>query len=409
VPSEGAIGAHDDVPAAALVEIAIPVYNEEEILESSVRKLRSYLDHSFPFAAEIVIVDNASVDRTWEIASALVKELPGVSAIHLDQKGKGRAVRAAWTASRAEVVAYMDADLSTDLDGLLPLVAPLLSGHSHVAIGSRIAPGARVLRGAKREFISRGYNLMLRATLRNRFSDAQCGFKAMRRDQVDLLLPLIEDEHWFFDTELLMHAEREGLRIHEVPVDWVDDPDSRVNIGGAMRDDLKGVWRLSRLRLGRKPAAASNERTHQMARYASVGLASTLAYLVLFLFLRGTFGMLVANVIAAATISVLNTIAHVLFTFSPEHRGRKRDAFAVGATSFAIGIGLTSLTLVAASTLGWTSSAAEVMAIVVGSIAASAIRFILLRGWAYRTHVRSVRTGVVPAGDDATGTVPAAA
>ena len=289
----GSAGALSD---PALVEIAIPVYNEEEILESSVRALRSYLDSSFPFAADVVIVDNASTRPHLGDRLRALHELPGVSAIRLSEKGKGRAVRAAWSASRSEVVAYMDADLSTDLDGLLPLIAPLLSGHSHVAIGSRIAPGARVLRGAKREAISRCYNLMLRATLRSRFSDAQCGFKAMRRDSVDFLLPMIEDEHWFFDTELLMHAERQGLRIHEVPVDWVDDPDSRVNIGGAMRDDLRGVWRLSRRRLHRgRPEAGHSAGQHsgphhQMARYASVGLVSTLSYLVLFVFLRGTFG-----------------------------------------------------------------------------------------------------------------------
>ena len=139
----------------ALVEIAIPVYNEESVLESSIRRLRSYLDRTFPFSASIVIVDNASVDRTWEVASRLCDELTGVKAIHLDQKGRGRAIRTAWTASSSQVVVYMDVDLSTDLDGLLPLVAPLLSGHSQVAIGSRIASGSRVLRGGKREFISR--------------------------------------------------------------------------------------------------------------------------------------------------------------------------------------------------------------------------------------------------------------
>src|ERR1700676_4579984 len=209
----------DDGRPATMVEIAIPVYNEEEVLDSSIRRLRPYLDHSFPFEAAIVIVDNASIDGTWEIARRLSSELDGVAAIHLDQKGRGRAIRSAWTTSRSEVVAYMDVDLSTDLDGLLPLVAPLLSGHSQVAIGSRISPGSRVLRGAKREFISRSYNLILRSTLRVRFSDAQCGFKAMRRDAVEALLDMVEDQAWFFDTELLIQAERNGFSIHEVSAD----------------------------------------------------------------------------------------------------------------------------------------------------------------------------------------------
>ncbi len=138
-------------------------------------------------------------------------------AVHLDEKGRGRALRATWLASPARVVAYMDVDLSTDLDALLPLVAPLLSGHSDVAIGTRLAPGSRVVRGAKREIISRSYNLILKTLLGNGFSDAQCGFKALRADVARALVPLVDDEGWFFDTELLVLAEHNGLRIHEVP------------------------------------------------------------------------------------------------------------------------------------------------------------------------------------------------
>ncbi len=217
-----------------LVEIVIPVYNEEANIEASVRGLRGYLNDSFPFRSVVTVVDNASTDRTWAIAKELENNLTGVRTLHLDEKGKGHAVRTAWMASTAQVVAYMDVDLSTDLDALLPLVAPLLSGHSHLAIGTRLASGSRVLRSAKRELISRSYNLLLRGVLRNRFSDAQCGFKAIRRETAQRLLPLVHDDHWFFDTELLVLAEQSGLRIHEVPVDWVDDPDSRVNIGGAI-------------------------------------------------------------------------------------------------------------------------------------------------------------------------------
>src|SRR5207245_8583945 len=173
------------------------------------------------------------------IAGRLAVELVGVRAIHLDRKGRGRALKAAWSASEAPVVAYMDVDLSTDLDALLPLVAPLLSGHSDVAIGSRLAPGARVVRGPRREAISRTYNLILKTALRSGFSDAQCGFKAVRTDVARALLPSVEDQGWFFDTELLVVAERAGLRIHEVPVDWVDDPDSRVDVVGTAMADLR--------------------------------------------------------------------------------------------------------------------------------------------------------------------------
>ncbi len=193
-----------------------------------------------------MIADNASTDATPEIAARLAGSLPGVELLRLERKGRGRALRAAWATSDARVVAYMDVDLSTDLRGLLPLVAPLLSGHSDLAIGTRLAHGARVVRGPKRELISRAYNSILHAVLRARFSDAQCGFKAARTDALGAgLLDEVRDDGWFFDTELLVLAQRRGLRIHEVPVDWVDDPDSRVQIVRTALDDLRGVARLA--------------------------------------------------------------------------------------------------------------------------------------------------------------------
>jgi hypothetical protein len=173
-----------------------------------------------------------------------------VRVVHLDKKGRGRALRAAWLQSDARVVAYMDVDLSTDLKALHPLVAPLLSGHSDIAIGSRLARGARVTRGPKREIISRCYMLVLRLSLGAHFTDAQCGFKAVRTSVAKQLLPLVKDEAWFFDTELLILAQRAGLRVHEVPVDWTDDPDSRVAIMRTAIEDLRGVVRL---RFGARP------------------------------------------------------------------------------------------------------------------------------------------------------------
>src|ERR1022692_878868 len=206
------------------VEIVIPVRNEERDLDRSVRRLLDYLKASFPFASRVIIADNGSTDRTWAVASALEQEFTEVHAVRLEEPGRGRALRTLWSASDAVVLAYMDVDLSTSLDALLPLVAPLLSGHSDVAIGTRLAYGARVVRGPKREFISRVYNLLLKTFLRNGFSDAQCGFKAARTEVAKQLLPLVEDNEWFFDTEFLVLAERSGFRIHEVPVDWIDDP-----------------------------------------------------------------------------------------------------------------------------------------------------------------------------------------
>ncbi|MDQ0368374.1 glycosyltransferase involved in cell wall biosynthesis [Catenuloplanes indicus] len=229
-----------------VLDVVIPVHNEENDLEPSVRRVHAYLAGAFPYPFRVTIADNASVDGTPAIAARLAGELPGVRHVRLEQKGRGRALHAVWSTSDAPVLAYLDVDLSTDLAGLLPLVAPLISGHSDVAIGSRLAPGARVIRGPKREFISRCYNLILRLGLRVRFSDAQCGFKAIRADVAAQLLPMVEDTGWFFDTELLVLAERAGLRIHEVPVDWVDDPDSRVDIVATARADLRGIARMRR-------------------------------------------------------------------------------------------------------------------------------------------------------------------
>jgi len=228
------------------VDLVVPVHNEQHTLAAAVERLHRYLDASFPFTWRIVVADNASTDATLAVAGRIASERPGVDVLHLDEKGRGRALRAAWLASPAEVVAYTDVDLSTDLRALLPLVAPLVSGHSDLAIGTRLARGARVRRGPKRELISRGYNRLLRATLRARFSDAQCGFKAARADVVRALLPDVRDQGWFFDTELLVLAQRRGLRIHEVPVDWVDDPDSRVDIVATALEDLRGIARLVR-------------------------------------------------------------------------------------------------------------------------------------------------------------------
>ncbi|HTW06100.1 MAG TPA: glycosyltransferase [Acidimicrobiales bacterium] len=247
-PAKGDLSGRASGIAAAkssvTVEVVVPVYDEERDLGPNVRRLRHYLDHEFPFSSIVTIADNASTDGTWVIACQLAAEVPGVRAVHLEAKGRGRALRAVWSASEADVVAYMDVDLSTDLGALLPLVAPLLSGHSDVAIGTRLAPGSRVVRGPKREIISRAYNTILKVALRSRFSDAQCGFKALRTADARALLAAVADNEWFFDTELLVLAERRGLRIHEVPVDWTDDPDSRVAIVRTALADLKGVWRL---------------------------------------------------------------------------------------------------------------------------------------------------------------------
>jgi glycosyltransferase involved in cell wall biosynthesis len=228
------------------VEIVVPVFDEERALRPNIELLLGYLREEYPFPFGVVIADNASTDATWELAAALEAEHREVTALRIDRKGRGLALKTAWLSSRADVVSYMDVDLSTNLTSFLPLVAPLLSGHSEVAIGTRLRHGAHITRQLKRELLSRGYNALIHAGFGASFSDAQCGFKAARRDAAQLLLPHVADDGWFFDTELLLLAERNGMRIHEVPVDWIEDLDSRVDLGPTIRADLAGLWRVRR-------------------------------------------------------------------------------------------------------------------------------------------------------------------
>jgi putative flippase GtrA len=375
------------------VEIVVPVYNEEAGLEASVRRLQAYLGERFPLTWIVTIADNASTDRTWGIACRLAGELPGVRAVHLDRKGRGRALRAVWSRTTARVVAYMDVDLSTDLDALLPLVAPLLSGHSDVAIGSRLARGARVVRGPKREVISRTYNAILHATLQNGFSDAQCGFKAVRADVARALLPLIEDDGWFFDTELLVLAEHNGLRIHEVPVDWVDDPDSRVQIASTAIDDLRGIGRLLRRFAageGALPAGVlpiddvAPALAGQLVRFAWVGTASTVLFAVLFAFLAGPVGPLAAALVAFLLCAPLNIAVNRRVTFSKRGSAGQARHYTAGLAAAAAPLALDLAVLAALGWAGVTSVAVDLIVLTVVNGLATALRFVVLRRWVFR-------------------------
>ena len=359
-------------PALALarVDIVVPVYNEEGSLDTSIRRLHSFLSDELPYAWRIIIADNASTDATPAIARALAFECDHVTAVHLDAKGRGRALRAAWSASTADVVCYMDVDLSTDLRALGPLLAPLVSGHSEVSIGTRLAPGSRVVRGPKREFISRAYNRLLRVALRARFSDAQCGFKAIRTDVARQLLPLVADEGWFFDTELLVLAQRRGMRIHEVAVDWTDDPDSRVDILATALTDLRGVARL---------AFAG-----QLPRFLSVGVLSTVAYASLYLALRGPLGAGAANALALALTAVANTQANRRFTFGIRGRRGLVRQHAAGAAVYLIALGLTDGALRLLAGLDpHRSTLLEVTVLVAASVLATVTRWVGLRTWVF--------------------------
>jgi glycosyltransferase involved in cell wall biosynthesis len=235
------------MPATQSLDVVIPVYNEEVDLEPSVVRLRQFLEDECPYQWRIVIADNASSDRTPEIAQALVSRWPQETAyLRLPEKGRGRALRRAWMESRADAACYMDVDLSTDLRHLVPLVAPLITGEKHVAIGSRLLPGSEVIdRPLLREFTSRVYNLLIGLIFPGRtFVDAQCGFKAVSRQAILELVPQIKDNAWFFDPELLLRAEAAGYEIHQVPVRWRDDPASTVNVVDTAWKDIKGLLRV---------------------------------------------------------------------------------------------------------------------------------------------------------------------
>jgi putative flippase GtrA len=335
----------------------------------------------------VTIVDNGSTDSTASIVSRLCAELPGVRAVYLPEKGRGRALRAAWSTSHAEVVVYTDVDLSTSLDALLPLVAPLLSGHSDLAIGSRLAKGSRVVRGAKRELVSRTYNMILRAALRNGFTDAQCGFKAVRSDVVRKLLPLVDDESWFFDTELLVLAERSGLRIHEVPVDWVDDPDSRVRIAKTASDDLRGVVRLllhPRRVADRQASYNLSRRIERAVEFTRVGILSTLAYAVLFILLRGA-GNYGADAIALFVCAIANFAAHLLMSPDVDHRSQVALVLAALSGLFTSLLFTMGALLISSLTIGagWLPS---LIAVMLATAIAGVVRFAVFRSLVFKTN-----------------------
>ena len=418
----------------------VPVRNEEHDLGPAVRRLRAFLDDSFPFAARITIADNGSTDGTWARALALAAEFPLVRAVHIDRPGRGGALRTIWAGSDADIYAYMDVDLSTDLNALLPLVAPLLSGHSDVAIGTRLARGARVIRGPKREIISRCYNLLLHVSLGTRFSDAQCGFKAIRADAARALLPLTTDTGWFFDTELLVLAERAGLRIHEVPVDWIDDTDSRVKVMATALGDLRGIVRLGTglargtIRVpalrsadlhapgdgpgrgvglrsgpgtgpgagpgnGRRADPQNRRLASQLTRFVLVGVASTAAYLLLYLLLRGVLPAQAANALSLLLTAMANTAVNRRVTFGIRGRADAARHQVRGLIAFAIGLALTSGALAALhASAPQAGRTAELTVLVAANLTATLVRFGLYRGWVFRHPTSSTGTSG-PEGD----------
>ncbi|MCX4760132.1 glycosyltransferase [Streptomyces sp. NBC_01275] len=384
------------------VEIVIPVYNEERALPGCLRTLHARLCDELPYPWRITVADNASVDCTLAVAEELADELPGVGVVHMERKGRGLALRTVWGTSDADIVVYMDVDLSTGLDGLLPLIAPLASGHSDLAVGSRLAPGARTVRGPRRELISRCYNALIRRTHGARFSDAQCGFKAARTDVLRPLLAKTQDDAWFFDTELLLLAEHNGLRIHEVPVDWVEDVDTRVDVVGTATDDLKGLWRMARLKASgaasvpvpRRPEpaaehpdavlapdAARSQLTWQIGCFAVIGIASTAGQALLYWLLRGWWQPAAANFVSLLVLTLLNTEANRRLTFrhSADGIGAGRAHLGAGAL-FVVGYLVTSAAvLLFRDAVPDATAAAETLVLAGSSVLVTAVRFLVLR------------------------------
>jgi glycosyltransferase involved in cell wall biosynthesis len=237
------------------LDIVIPVYNEAHVLAESIEKLRTFLQQSnFPYTWRITVADNASTDETLAVAHRLEDTYEDVSVVHLVLKGRGRALRKAWLDSDADAMCYMDVDLSTHLEALEPLARAVLVEGYDVSTGSRMTKGSQIERSLRREITSRGLIMLIKVTFLSNLSDTQCGFKAISRQAAHELIPRIESEEWFFDTELLLLAEKGGYRVKDVPITWTEDQDSRVNVLKTVSEDLQGLLRMRFKRIPRRGA-----------------------------------------------------------------------------------------------------------------------------------------------------------
>lgn len=228
------------------VDLIVPTLNEVHVLRRSIERIRQYMRDEFPYPARVVVADNGSTDGTGDLAEQLAQEYEDVGVVRLNARGRGRALRQAWSETEAEIVAYTDVDISTELPALERMCRAIWEDGYDMAVGSRLMRESQTTRGLKREAISRIYNLFIKVVLWTRFSDAQCGCKAVSRRVVKDLMPLVQDEEWFFDTELLVRGEKGGYRVKDIPVTWVDDDDSRVKIVSTAWKDIQGVLRLRR-------------------------------------------------------------------------------------------------------------------------------------------------------------------
>ena len=394
----------------ANVEIVIPVLNEERALPGCIATLSAFLGDDFPFPWSITIADNGSTDRTWEIATELAEANPRITAHRLPVRGRGAAIKAAWRASTADIVAYMDVDLSTGLEGLLPLVAPLVSGHCEITVGTRLGRGSRIRRSLKREIVSRTYNAITRHVFGLRTSDTSAGFKAARRDAVLGLLDAVEDDHWFFDTEMLMLAEHNGLRVHEVPLDWVEDIDSRVKVTQTAMGNLKGLVRVGRaiaagkgrvdvpeipqLRATHPDAVLAEPRAATLAKFLGfcvIGVISTVLYTILYFPLRVPLTPAGANLVALVLVGVANTEANRRWTFN-RGGGHRLGLHVRAALLFAATYLLTTLAVLALDLIvPGAGPVIELLVLILAYALMTLLRFVVLDRWVFARHRKERR------------------
>lgn len=371
------------------VDIVIPTYNEEKAITACVETLVSYVEH-LGLDYTITVADNGSTDATPNLVQGLVEKYEQVRLLRIVEKGKGIAIRTAWAQSTADIVAYMDVDLSTDLNALGALLMPLMTGHSEVAIGTRLSPSSRVERGTKREFVSRGYNLLMRVLMNARFSDAHCGFKAFRTSVAQQLIPYVKDNTWFFDAEILLLAERAGYRITEVPVDWVDDPDTKVDIFKTAKIDLQGMCRVRRAIAKREipfqdfdVVARPGSETGKVIRFIVIGVMTTVVYTVLFWVLTHILSnVFAANFTAMLLAAIVNTIWNRAYTFQVDKSDYRATDHIMGVVVFLVGYGFSSMALWLLHYFDPGSHAfAETAVVTLANLVVTLVKYICFRIW----------------------------
>ena len=366
------------------VDLVVPVYNEEASLAASIETLLA-VEPARGTEVTIIIADNASTDETPIIAATLAATHPQVEYVRLEQKGRGRALNQVWQASSADVVAYTDVDLATDIRVLDPMVEIIRSGLADVAIASRLQPGVAVERGIRREIISRCYNRLLKLSLGVGFSDAQCGFKALSARAAKELLPQVEDSEWFFDTELLARAEWAGYRIHEFGTDWTDDPDSSVDVVSTAWKDIKGIVRLrtgGRTRVSHEVPAPNTGA--QILHFIDVGIISTVLYAVLFLLGIQFVSEPAANILALLLSTIANTALNRGHTFGVRSPHRRLTSQVKGLAAFGLCLAFTSAGLAVADEFtGPWATVGTLAVLTAANLAATVVRFVLMRTWVF--------------------------